>query len=115
MPYWGGSASRLEPLADTGRSVRLVALANVTRYSHTMSKTEKLLVKARRQPAGLSFDEFKALLVRCEWVFDHQTGSHEIWYSLGRYRLPIQSAGGKAKGYQVKQFLKVLEEEESDG
>lgn len=81
-----------------------------------MSKTEKLLVKARRQPAGLSFDEFKALLVRCEWVFDHQTGSHEIWYSLGRYRLPIQPAGGgKAKGYQVKQFLRVLEEEESDG
>jgi len=112
----GFPASSLDPLAGWPVSIWLIAPASVTRYSYTMSKTEKLLVRARRQPAGLSFDEFKALLVRCEWVFDHQTGSHEIWYSLGRYRLPIQPAGGgKAKGYQVKQFLRVLEQEESDG
>jgi predicted RNA binding protein YcfA (HicA-like mRNA interferase family) len=81
-----------------------------------MSKTEKLLDKARCHPAGLSFDEFKTLMVRSGWVLDHQTGSHAIWYSPGRCRLPIQPAGhGKAKAYQVKQFLKILEEEENDG
>ncbi|MBA3493245.1 MAG: type II toxin-antitoxin system HicA family toxin [Gammaproteobacteria bacterium] len=80
-----------------------------------MSKTGKLLDKARRNPAGLPFDEFKTLLARSEWAFDHQTGSHEIWYSSGRRRLSIQSAdNGKAKAYQVRQFLKLLEEEESD-
>ncbi|MGH8652644.1 MAG: type II toxin-antitoxin system HicA family toxin [Gammaproteobacteria bacterium] len=80
-----------------------------------MSKTGKLLDKARRNPGGLSFDELKTLLTHSEWVFDHQTGSHEIWYSYGRRCLSIQPAGnGKAKAYQVKQFLKLLEEEEND-
>jgi len=37
---------------------------------------------------------------------DHQKGSHQIWYSPKRYRLSMQEGkGGKAKGYQVEQFL----------
>lgn len=81
-----------------------------------MSKTEKLLTKVRNNPGSLSFSEFKTLLARCEWVFDHQTGSYEIWYSPGRRRLPIQpSANGKAKTYQVKQFLKIKNEEVNNG
>jgi hypothetical protein len=81
-----------------------------------MGKTEKLLAKAGNNPSGLSFDEFKTLLSRCEWVFDHQRGSHEIWYSPGRRRLSIQpAANGKAKAYQVKQFLKIRDEEASNG
>lgn len=36
----------------------------------------------------------------------HLTGSHRIWYSPTGYRLPIQEGrSGKAKGYQVEQFL----------
>jgi len=78
-----------------------------------VSKTGKLLDKTRRTPGGLPFDE--TLLARSEWAFDHQTGSHEIWYSSGRRRLSIQPAdNGKAKAYQVRQFMKLLEEEESD-
>jgi hypothetical protein len=81
-----------------------------------MSKTEKLLAKVRNNPGGLFFGEFKTLLTRCEWVFDHQTGSHEIWYSPERRRLPIQpAADGKAKAYQVRQFLKIRDEEASNG
>ncbi|MGH8602735.1 MAG: type II toxin-antitoxin system HicA family toxin [Gammaproteobacteria bacterium] len=54
-------------------------------------------------------------MARSEWVFDYQTGGHEIWYSSRRRRLSIQPTdNGKAKAYQVKQFLKLLEEEESD-
>jgi hypothetical protein len=53
---------------------------------------------------------------RCGWLFDHQSGSHEIWFSPERKRLPIQPASnGKAKAYQIRQFLKIQDEEESNG
>jgi hypothetical protein len=71
-----------------------------------MSKSEKLLHKAMNNPIGLNFEELKTLMVRCGWVFDRQPGSsHEIWYSPKGYMLAIQNRHGKAKGYQVKQFL----------
>jgi hypothetical protein len=48
----------------------------------------------------------------CDWVFDHQTGSHRIWYSKTKARLSIQSTkNGQAKADQVQQFL-TLELEE---
>jgi predicted RNA binding protein YcfA (HicA-like mRNA interferase family) len=76
-----------------------------------VGKKEKLLEKAKRNPKGLRFSEFETLLRLCGWVFDHQTGSHRIWYSPDRMRLSIQpTKNGEAKAYQVKQFL-ALEEE----
>jgi len=79
-----------------------------------MGKHEKLLLKAKNNPSGLNFEEFKTLMGRCDWQLDHQTGSHQIWYSPKGARLSIQNRHGKAKGYQVKQFLKRYEEEISD-
>ena len=77
-----------------------------------MTKREKLLTRAMSNPSGLSFDEFQTLLHQAGWTFDHQKGSHQIWYSPGRYRLPIQEGRvGKAKGYQVEQFLRQNEVE----
>lgn len=77
-----------------------------------MSKKEKLLEKALRNPGGLSFHDFQTLLRRCGWSFDHQTGSHQIWYSQRSFRISIQvSSNGKAKGYQVRQFLEQLAKE----
>ncbi len=76
-----------------------------------MSKQEKLLKQARNNPQGLSFDDFKTLLSRSQWVEDHQTGSHSIWYFPIGFRLSIQNRNGMAKGYQVKQFLAQLDEE----
>ncbi len=70
-----------------------------------MQKKGKLLAKAKNKPKGLSFKDFQTLLNHCGWIKDHQTGSHEIWYSKTRYRLSIQNRKGKAKEYQVKQFL----------
>lgn len=70
-----------------------------------MSIHKKLLLKAQNNPRGLSFEEFATLLCRCDWVLDHQTGSHQIWYSPSRCRLSIQNKMGMAKAYQVKQFL----------
>ena len=77
-----------------------------------MSKQEKLLTKARNDPSGLSFADFQTLMSRYGWVQDHQSGSHQIWYSPKSYRISVQNRHGKAKGYQVKQFLARLEEEE---
>lgn len=79
-----------------------------------MSKHNKLLTKARNHPEGLSFNEFKTLMSRCGWSHDHQTGSHEIWYSPQSFRLSIQKRAGKAKAYQVKQFLAQYEQENGD-
>jgi predicted RNA binding protein YcfA (HicA-like mRNA interferase family) len=77
-----------------------------------MGKRQKLIEKARRNSAGLRFGEFETLLANSGWTFDHQTGGHRIWYSPGRHRLPIQETkNGKAKEYQVRQFLKQYEQE----
>lgn len=76
-----------------------------------MTKREKLLTKAYNNPRGLSFDDFRTLLSQSGWQFEHQTGSHEIWYSPKGYRLSIQNRSGMAKGYQVQQFLNQYEVE----
>ena len=84
----------------------------VTTYSYRMTRREKLLARARNNPKDLTFDEFQTLLRHAGWTFDHQKGSHQIWYSPNRRRLPVQPGkNGKAKGYQVEQFLVALEEE----
>jgi len=75
-----------------------------------MTKREKLLARARKQPEGLTFAEFETLLRQCGCLFEHQTGSHRIWRSPANTVLSIQEGrDGKAKSYQVEQFLKHLE------
>jgi len=49
-----------------------------------------------------------------DWHFDHQSGSHQIWYSPRKYRISVQNRNGKAKAYQVKQFLTRYKEENED-
>ena len=76
-----------------------------------MRRKDRLLAKAKNNPNNLRFREFETLLSQCGWIFDHQTGSHRIWYSPRGYRLPIQSKRSQAKGYQVKEFLRQYDEE----
>jgi hypothetical protein len=84
----------------------LLDMGNVTAYSYIMTQREKLLNRAMNNPKGLSFGEFQTLLRQAGWICDHRKGSHQIWYSPKLRRLPIQEArNGKAKGYQVEQFL----------
>jgi predicted RNA binding protein YcfA (HicA-like mRNA interferase family) len=71
-----------------------------------MTKREKLLALAINNPRGLSFGDLQTLLRQAGWVLHHQTGSHQIWYSPTGYRLSIQEGkSGRAKGYQVEQFI----------
>lgn len=75
-----------------------------------MTKTDKLLDKARNNPAGLGFDEFETLLGRLGWHKDRQSGSHRIYIAPGGQRLSIQPRGAQAKAYQVRQFLEIHDE-----
>ena len=86
--------------------------AFVTVYSYNMSQHKKILIKAQRNPEGLSFAEFQTLLTRYGGIKDHQRGSHQIWYSLEGQRLSIQNRNGMAKGYQVRQFLEYVKGED---
>lgn len=84
----------------------------VTEYSYTMNKADKLIEKLRNSPNGIGFTDFEAALARLGWKFDRQSGSHRLWISPKGARLPLQANGPKAKGYQVKQFLKIYDQEE---
>jgi predicted RNA binding protein YcfA (HicA-like mRNA interferase family) len=78
-----------------------------------MTKKEKLLQKARENPGNLTFDEFEILLSQNGWEFSRQRGSHRLWCSPTGQPLPIQPRrDGKAKLYQIQQFLEYLEGEE---
>jgi predicted RNA binding protein YcfA (HicA-like mRNA interferase family) len=55
-----------------------------------MSNKEKLLGKAKRNPSGLRFGDLEIVLRQCGWTFDHQTGSHRIWYSPRKHRISLQ-------------------------
>lgn len=73
-----------------------------------------MLEKAKNNPKNIRFSELETLLSLWGWTFDHQTGSHQIWYSPQGFWLSIQSGdSGKAKAYQVKQFLARLEQEKN--
>jgi len=77
-----------------------------------MTKREKLIAKAFNNQKGLSFQDFQQLLRVARWTFDHQRGSHQIWYSPTGHRLSIQEGReGKAKFYQVEQFITQYEVE----
>ncbi|MFQ5661582.1 MAG: type II toxin-antitoxin system HicA family toxin [Gammaproteobacteria bacterium] len=76
-----------------------------------MSKLDKLLAKARNNPEGLKFSEFESLLTLSGWQHVRTRGSHRIYKSAHGLRLPIQPDGKMAVGYQVKQFLKVYDNE----
>ena len=76
-----------------------------------MTKKDKLWQKAKTNPQNLSFSEFETLLQQCGWQFSRQKGSHRLWYSAKNQPLPIQpQKDGKAKVYQVQQFLNYQEE-----
>ncbi|PNW57401.1 UNVERIFIED_CONTAM: hypothetical protein BEN50_00705 [Euhalothece sp. KZN 001] len=78
-----------------------------------MTKKEKLEKKAKERPQNLTFEEFETLLRQSEWILSRQKGSHRLWCSPNGQLLPIQPRkDGKAKLYQVQQFLNYQEEAE---
>jgi predicted RNA binding protein YcfA (HicA-like mRNA interferase family) len=74
-----------------------------------MSRAEKLLEKAQRNPDGISFDDFCTLIEHYGFRFRRKAGSHAIYSNSAGIILNIQPRrDGKAKGYQVRQFLTAI-------
>jgi predicted RNA binding protein YcfA (HicA-like mRNA interferase family) len=71
----------------------------------------KLLQKAINSPANLRFGEAVTLVQGLGFRHARTTGSHHI---LVHPNVPVavnlQNVGGKAKPYQVRQVLKLVEE-----
>lgn len=76
-----------------------------------MSKKEKLLERAIRNPAGLKFEELCAIYEQHGFTRRQGKGSHVV-FSHPRYHraIPIQNRNGMAKEEQVRYCLKILEE-----
>jgi predicted RNA binding protein YcfA (HicA-like mRNA interferase family) len=71
----------------------------------------KLLKKALANPRSIRFDDMVTLIEAFGFTLARVTGSHHIFE---RPSVPqvvnIQNRKGKAKAYQVRQFLKLVEE-----
>jgi predicted RNA binding protein YcfA (HicA-like mRNA interferase family) len=70
----------------------------------------KLLQKALSSPASLRFAEACALAGAFGFHLSRVSGSHHIFARQGvRELVNLQEVGGKAKPYQVKQLLELVE------
>ena len=76
-----------------------------------MSKKRKLLEKILTGTKNVSFDDMVTLIQAFGFRLSRINGSHHIFI---RSDIPepinIQDFGGKAKPYQVKQFLQLIEQ-----
>jgi len=74
-------------------------------------KLRKLLQKAINSPQNLRFVEICQLASAFGYRLDRVRGSHHIFVHRQVTRpLNLQSDGNKAKAYQVRQFLRDIEE-----
>lgn len=70
----------------------------------------KLLQKALASPANVRFDEACALARAFGFYQSRVHGSHHIFVRPGvRELVNLQEVGGKAKPYQVRQLLQIVE------
>jgi hypothetical protein len=70
----------------------------------------KLLQKALTRPASLRFSELTLLAEAFGFECDRVSGSHHIYHRVGVPQLlNLQDVHGKAKAYQVKQLLALVE------
>jgi predicted RNA binding protein YcfA (HicA-like mRNA interferase family) len=73
-------------------------------------KPHKLLQKALLSPANLRFEEACALARAFGFHLSRVRGSHHIYaHPIVRELVNLQEAKGKAKPYQVKQLLALVE------
>ncbi len=74
-----------------------------------MSKRSKLLSKAENSPNNFRFEDFCKLVEYYGWTFTNQTGSHRFYSHPDLPTLNLQPVNGKAKPYQINQFLQHIE------
>jgi predicted RNA binding protein YcfA (HicA-like mRNA interferase family) len=75
-----------------------------------MTRAPKLLAKALARNKNLRFEELTALVEAFGFTLARTSGSHHVY---ARANVPellnLQSVNGKAKPYQVRQFLELVE------
>jgi predicted RNA binding protein YcfA (HicA-like mRNA interferase family) len=75
-----------------------------------MTRAPKLLAKALAKNKNLRFDELAALAEAFGFTLARTSGSHHIYtHKHVPEILNLQSVNGKAKPYQVRQFLELVE------
>ncbi len=73
-------------------------------------KKKKLLQKILANQRNVSFEELSLLVEGFGFFLDRVSGSHHIYKRAGiRELVNIQDVNGKAKPYQIKQFLTLVE------
>jgi len=71
----------------------------------------ELFERFKRNPQNVRFDEICRAAELFGFVFRGGKGSHRIYSKPGvREFLNFQNVRGKAKPYQVKQFVKIVEQ-----
>lgn len=72
--------------------------------------SKKLLAKAISRPKSLRFDEMVSLVEAFGFRLSRQSGSHHIFtHPAVRELVNIHEVKGKAKPYQIRQFLSLVE------
>ena len=73
-------------------------------------KRRKLLHKAISSPESVRFDEMGTLVEAFGFRLSRVNGSHHIYvHPEVRELVNLQNVGGKAKPYQIRQFLRLVE------
>lgn len=75
-----------------------------------MSKATKILAAAKANPASLSFTELQRLAEGAGFTLSRTKGDHWVYTRTGvREIINLQPKHGKAKPYQVRQVLDLIE------
>ena len=75
-----------------------------------MGKAAKVLETAKQNPAGVSFSDLQTLVEAAGFSLKRTKGSHHMYSRPGTVEMVnLQKDGAKAKAYQVKQVLDLIE------
>lgn len=64
----------------------------------------------RQSAANVRFADLERVVFAMGYRFDRQAGSHRIYRSAGLPMINLQEDGGKAKSYQVKQVIGIVDQ-----
>lgn len=83
-------------------------------FSSQMGKKEKLHKKAKESPGNIRFSELCSLAKYAGFEFRKKRGSHETYKHPDTRKMlnfqPDKKDSSKAKTYQIKQLLDIIEE-----
>jgi predicted RNA binding protein YcfA (HicA-like mRNA interferase family) len=74
-------------------------------------KKQKLLLKILTNPKNVHFNDMVSLVMAFGFQLDRVNGSHHIFTHPNLTELVnLQEVNGQAKPYQIRQFLKLVEQ-----